>query len=268
MFNVVNGPAPCRPVFIFVPKLYFAKLLNYSTLWQRYAAQRLRDDYFTTIGYVSMKLKIFKRQLDIEESIDNFLNTLSESGILFHENVKAYIIKSKSEFDTKSQMIIKHEHEADKLRRDIETQIYRKNLIPESSGDILALMEKLDNIINKIGFATNRFDIEAPVIPDELYHQFERIAYTSMQAVEALVLSTRSFFKNIPMTQDNLHKVSFWEGEGDKAILHLQKVIFQSELDLAHKLHLRSLANDINAVSDMSEDAADMLHIFVIKNTY
>lgn len=215
-----------------------------------------------------MKLKIFKRQPAIEESIDSFLNTLSESGILFHESVKAYIINSKTEFENKALMIIKHEHEADKLRRDIETQIYRKNLIPESSGDVLALMEKLDNIINKIGFTVNRFDIEKPAIPDDLYHQFERIAYTGMQAIEALVLSTRSFFKNIPQTEDNLHKVSFWETEGDKAILHLQRVIFQSEADLAQKLHLRGLANDINAVSDMAEDAADMLHIFVIKHNY
>lgn len=215
-----------------------------------------------------MKLKIFKRQPDIEDSIDSFLNTLSESGLLYHEGIKAYIIKNGAEFEAKTRMIIKHEHEADKLRREIETRIYRKNLIPESSGDILALMEKLDNIINMIGFAINRFDTEVPAIPDDLCSHFERIAYTCMQAVEALVLSSRSFFRNIPLTLDNLHKVSFWEGEGDKAILYLQKAIFQSELDLARKLHLRSLANDINGVSDMAEDAADLLQILVIKTTY
>ena len=215
-----------------------------------------------------MQLKLFKRQPAIEESVGNFLNTLSESGILFHESIKAYIIKSNADFKAKTQMIIKHEHEADKLRREIESQIYRKNLIPESSGDVLALMERLDNIINQIGFAINRLDIESPVIPDNLCHQFERIGYTGMQAIEALVLSTRSFFNNTPLTQDNLHKVSFWESEGDKAILHLQRLIFESEMELAYKLHLGSIANAINSISDMAEDTADMLHIFVIKHTY
>lgn len=215
-----------------------------------------------------MKINLFKRQLAIEESIDSFLNTLSESGILFHEGVKAYIINSRLEFEAKMQMVIRHEYEADKLRRDIETQIYRKNLIPESSSDVLALLEKLDNIINQIGYCMNRLDIEKPEIPNDLYHQYERIAYTGMQAVEALVLSTRSFFHNIPQTQDNLHKVIFWESEGDKAILNLQRHIFNSEMDLAQKLHLKSLANAINTISDMAEDTSDMLQIFVIKHLF
>lgn len=215
-----------------------------------------------------MKLQLFKRQPAIEESIDSFLNTMSETGILFHEGIKAYTINSKTDFTEKSQRILRNEHEADKLRREIETQISRKNLIPESSSDVLALMEKLDDIINLIGYSMNRMGIETPDIPNDLYHQFERIAYTGMQCIEALVLSTRSFFKNLPLTQDHLHKVSFWESEGDKAILHLQQLIFEKEMDLALKLHLRSIANSINAISDMAEDAADMLHIFVIKHSF
>ena len=215
-----------------------------------------------------MKLSLFKRQPVIEDNIDIFLNTLSESGLLFHEIVKAYLIKAKTEFTDKMQMIIKHEHDADRLRRETETQIYRKNLIPESSSDVLALLEKLDNIINQIGFASNLLDIEKPVIPDEFYHQFERISYTAMQSVEALALSARSFFKNIPLTQDNLHKVAFWESEGDKAILHLQRLIFDSDFDLAYKLQLKAIANAINYVSDMSEDTGDMLQIFVIKHSF
>lgn len=215
-----------------------------------------------------MKLSLFKRQPVIEDNIDIFLNTLSESGLLFHEIVKAYLAKAKTEFTDKMQMIIKHEHDADKLRRETETQIYRKNLIPESSSDVLALLEKLDNIINQIGFASNLLDIEKPVIPDEFYHQFERISYTAMQAVEALVLSARSFFKNIPLTKGNLHKVAFWESEGDKAILHLQRLIFDSDFDLAYKLQLKAIANAINYVSDMSEDTGDMLQVFVIKHSF
>lgn len=215
-----------------------------------------------------MQLNLFKRQPAIEESINSFLNTLSESAILFHEGVKAYIINSHSDFEAKVQIVMKHEHDADKLRRDIEAQICRKNLIPESSGDVFALLEKLDSIINQFGYCMNRFDIERPEITGDFYQQFERIAYTGMHAVEALALSTRSFFHNIPLTRDNLHKVSFWEGEGDKAILTLQRAIFNSDMDLARKLHLKSIANSVNAVSDMAEDVSDMLQIYIIKHLF
>lgn len=215
-----------------------------------------------------MKIQLFKRQPAVEESIDNFLDTMSETGILFHEDIKAYIVKNSAEFIEKTQRIIKNEHEADMLRRDIETQIYRKNLIPESSGDVLALLEKLDNIINQIGYAMTLLDIEKPVIPDHLQRQYESLGYIGMNCVETLVLSARSFFKNLPLTHDHLHKVTFWESEGDKAILNLQRIIFDSDLDFAAKWHLKSIANAINNVSDMSEDAADMLQIFVIKHSF
>lgn len=215
-----------------------------------------------------MKLSLFKRQPAIMDSIDKFLDTLHETSHLFHEGLQAYVIKNKAEFAVKMQMIIKHEHDADHLRRDIGARIYRKNLIPESSSDVLALLEKIDNIINQIGFVTNLFDIEEPYIPDEFYHQFERIAYTGMQCTEALVHSARNFFKNMPATMDTLDKVSFWETEGDKAILMLQRMIFKSELSLAEKLHLKELANAINSVSDTAEDAAEMLQIYVIKHSY
>jgi uncharacterized protein Yka (UPF0111/DUF47 family) len=55
------------------------------------------------------------------------------------------------------------------------------------------------------------------------------------------------------------------ESELDEVEWQLSQRIFSTELDLAHKMHLRQLIDVIVAISDIAEDAAEVLETLVVK---
>ncbi len=217
---------------------------------------------------LSKDVRLFHRTKDLEIQIDKFLDALSESALVFKHAVGVYLTDGcTDEFTEKHQHVDRLESAADDLRRDIEIQLYTQTLIPESRGDVLGLLENLDNIINLIEGVLWSFEIEKPQIPDNCKDGYRNLVAMSCEAVEAVVLASRAFFRNIEAVGDHNHKVIFFETEADKVSTRLKRDIFESELGLGHKMHLRGFVENIDDIADWSEDVADRLAIYVIKRT-
>ena len=213
-------------------------------------------------------LSLFRRTHALEREIDEFLDRLSESAIVFKDSVRAYLKSGPGEaLDERRRQVSELERRADELRREIETELYTQTLIPESRGDVLGLLETLDTIHNKIKGNVWAFTIERPDIPEDLHEDFRILTDFAVEAVEAVVLAARAFFRNIEGVRDHMHKVMFFETEADKVSTKLKRAIFDSDLDLGHKLHLRHFVEAIDDLSDTAEDVADRLSIYTIKRT-
>jgi len=130
---------------------------------------------------------------------------------------------------------------------------------------VLGLLENLDRIINLIEGLFWCLSIEKPDIPKEFHEDFEKLATTCHNAVESIVLASRAFFRNIEAVEDHNHKVMYHETEADKITTRLKSHIFDSDLDLGHKIHLRDFVEQIDNIADWAEDVADRLAIYVIK---
>lgn len=215
-----------------------------------------------------MGFKILKRYLGIEKDIDDFLDQVSRSGLLFKSAIDSYLKGNMDDFERKKEEMIEVEHRGDTLRRSLETQLYTKTLIPESRGDVLELLENMDTLLDHFKGAMWRFDIEHPEICAEFHDDFIELASCGVEAVEATVLSCRAFFKNIDTVADHMHKVIYWETESDKVSTNLQRTIFRREdLRLSHKRHLRDFARYLEKIADEAEDVVDRLSIYVIKRS-
>ena len=213
-------------------------------------------------------VRLFHRTRDLEIQIDQFLDALSESAIVFKLAVNIYLTQGYTEaFAQKHEHVDRLESEADRLRRAIEIQLYTQTLIPESRGDVLGLLENLDNIINLIEGVLWSFDIEKPNIPKDCKDGYQDLVAMTCEAVESVVLASRAFFRNIEAVDDHSHKVLFFETEADKVSTRLKRTIFESELSIGHKVHLRGFVENIDDIADWAEDVADRLAIYVIKRT-
>jgi len=213
-------------------------------------------------------VRLFGRTRDLEIQIDQFLDALSESALVFKSAVDVYLEEGcTKEFTDKHEHVDSLESQADDLRRTIEIKLYTQTLIPESRGDVLGLLENLDKIINLIERVLWAFDIEKPQIPTPLNSGYRKLVDMSCEAVEAVVLASRAFFRNIDAVGDHNHKVMYFETEADKASTQLKRDIFETDLRLGHKMHLRGFVEDIDDIADWSEDVADRLAIYVIKRT-
>ena len=215
-----------------------------------------------------MDFRILKRKLEIGKRIDDFLDNVSESGLLFKLGVDSYLKGNVESFEKKLEDITQTENQGDSLRRSLEEQLYMQTLIPESRGDVLELLENMDALLDRFKGAMWRFEIEYPTIPPEMHNDFKELVSCVVDSVEAMVRSARAFFKDIAAVSDHMHKVSYWEKQSDKVSTRLQRSIFrQNELKLSHKLQLRDFVIHVDQIADQAEDVADKLSIYVIKRS-
>ena len=215
-----------------------------------------------------MAIKLFGRTRRMIGDIDDFLTLLSESAMGFQEAVITYLNQGASErFDERLKQVSESESRADELRRTIERNMYAEMLMPDTRGDILKLLESLDDIINKFEETLWYFSSEKPQIPEDLREEYKELLIPTTACVEALVLASRSFFRDVGTVSDHLHKVRFYEKEADQVIGRLKNDVFSRDLSLAEKIHLRFFAERIVWISDSAEDVADELMIYAIKRS-
>jgi predicted phosphate transport protein (TIGR00153 family) len=203
----------------------------------------------------------------LEADIEGYLDRVSTSGMIFKEGVKAYIHGNKDKFDKNFAEITSLESEADTVRRDIKHKLYTYMLIPESRGDVLGLLENLDDIVDTCEKVLEQFSIETPNIRDFLASDFIELAELSSSAVDEVVKGARAFFREITMVSNYVNKVHFYEHEADDVEEHLKRKAFNSPeiKKFSEKVHMRYFAEKIATVSDVSEAVAERLAVYAIK---
>ncbi len=213
-----------------------------------------------------MALHLFGRTRALENQIDEFLDKLSEAGLVFKRAIKLYLKKGQGkEFDALLEQCTGIEHRGDELRRAIETDLYAQTLIPDLRGDVLSLLENMDYLLNIYEANLYRFSIEGPEIPASFRRGFKELTETVVTCVEAVVLAARAFFRDIEAVRDHNSKVMFHETEADKISTKLKRAVFASNLQLAHKTQLRYFAERVDELANEAEDIADALAIYAIK---
>jgi hypothetical protein len=210
---------------------------------------------------------LFKETKELTSQIDDFLDAVSEGALVFQQGVEDYLSGDQERFEKRYNALNDLESRADDLRRAVEGHLYRHSLIPESRGDVLGLLENMDNVIDTAKNTLSLFLIEQPQIISDMDQDWRDLTETATHTTEAVVLAARAFFRDPRSVNDHLHKVYFHEKQGDRLAIDLKRKIFAADIDLANKMHLRYFALNIDMVSDAAEDVADRLSIYAIKRT-
>ena len=211
---------------------------------------------------------LFKSTRELEAQIDEYLDAVSQGVLVFKEGVKNYIKKEETSFQDRIKRIDELEAKADNLRRNVENKLYQHSLIPEHRGDVLGLLENMDDVIDTAKETMNQFDVEKPYIPQAFENEYIELSEMAVNAADCIVLAARAFFKDYKAVKDHLHKVYFYEKEADRLSDRIKRRVFASEdLELCQKFHLRYFALHIDTLADKAESVADRLSIYTIKRT-
>ena len=211
---------------------------------------------------------LFSQSKDLERQIDEFVNTVSEVGLILKRAIRHYLSNgSGNNFDEMVEQVSSMESKADKIKKKVETALYEDTLIPDARSDVLRLLEHLDEIIGLIQGNCYRFSIQKPAFPKDFHNDLINLTDVVIDSAESLCISVRSFFRDIKTVRDNAHKVTFYEKESDKQTSELQRKIFKSDLTLDQKMHLRYFVEKIDQIADQAEDIADELQIYSIKRS-
>ena len=206
------------------------------------------------------------RTRKLEGQVDEFLDKVIQCGKAFSSAFEIYLEKGMvDEFDNYMEEVQAIEHEADDLRRNIELELYRRTLIPDLRGDVLQLLENIDDLTDIYKADLFRISVQQPDILEEFKADFSELTRTAVACVDSLVAAARSFFTDIDAVRDNIREVVRLESDADQISSPLQRKIFSSDLDLAHKTNLRYFVERIDELANQAEDVADQLAIYAIK---
>lgn len=215
-------------------------------------------------------MSIFHSKISVlEGEIEAMLDEISQAGMIFVAAIREYLLGDMEKFMDRLKTIMDLESDVDGKRREIRYKLYTQMLIPESRGDVLSLLENIDNVIDAIKDVLIQFEIETPRIPDSIHRDFNDLAIASNEAVSYTVKASRSFFKEIHLINDYINKTYFYEHEADICESTIKRKVFSSDEygDLAQKMHIRDFAEHIASISDEAEDVCERLSVAAIKRS-
>lgn len=210
--------------------------------------------------------RLLSRTKALEIQIEEFLDKVTESTTLFSIAFKVYLAEGVDtqfeEFLNKVQAI---EREGDELRRQIETELYERTLIPDLRSDVIWLIENMDKLTNICKANLFRLSIQQPEIPDEFSEAYIELIDITIDCVDKVVFTARNFFEDHESVADLVREVALLETKADEVSSPLQRSIFDSDLNLSQKMQLRYFVERFDELANQSEDIADQLAISAIK---
>ena len=204
---------------------------------------------------------------DLQNLINKYIDVVEKCALVFEEGVRCYINWKEERFENYYKDMVALENQADEFRHDIKFKLYSYMLIPESRGDVLGVIETLDDVVDVCKKVMEQLSIEKPDIPESLRPGYLELSELSSKTMLELVKATRAFFTEIKLVENYINKVHFYEHEADKLEESLKRKIFEHR-DIAYlsvKMHLRYFVEKIVLPSDMAESVAERLSVYVIK---
>jgi predicted phosphate transport protein (TIGR00153 family) len=209
----------------------------------------------------------FRNTNQLINELDRFIKVVDDSVIVFREGVLNYLNNDYEQFQNNVQLITTLEERADEFKRAIETNLYKNSLIPEYRGDVLSLIDKIDDLADTSKENLYQFDIEVPKIPLEMKDDYIQLTDASLLSVKEVLPAVRNFFHQTEEVKDRINKVYFYEKEVDKIAYRLKRKLFKEikMLKFSEKIHLRYFALHIQQISDIAKKVADILNVLILK---
>ncbi len=217
-----------------------------------------------------LTLPLFGKTKKVERAIDEFLDAVSETGILFGKAVKGYVAAGGVDEDCArhQQRVTEIEKRCDNLRRSIEAVLLTQMLIPETRGDVLSLIDLLDGLVDRVKRELLSMTIETPQLPEILHQDLGRLIEAICSAVDEMVRGSRAFFTDQHAVRDHVHKIGIHESEADAVAIRMKQRIFDSSAELAEKMMLRDFIDSLDRIADQAEDIGDQLSIYTMRRSF
>jgi len=191
------------------------------------------------------------------DSVDRALQNLRKL-------ITAYLHQDQ-DYKHSSLLVHRSEQEADQVKQAIEAKLYAGAFLPINRGDYIMLAEFIDRIANQAETTANLIVLTRPDIPEFLHADLCLLMDKTIASFSAFRGALESLNQKVEAVKEAIAGVIAFEKEADKIEWETIKKLFKSDLNLARKLHIRELVEDIAFISDLAEDAAERLGIMVLK---
>ncbi len=207
-----------------------------------------------------------KKEKQVNQDIKKHLLVVIDTVKSMVDAVDAYLKGKTEESDSRAYATHNLESKADELRRKIIADMYKGAFFPSIREDLINYLARQDKVADSAESCCDFLIAQKPRVPEEFSSDILNIARLSYEAVIPLKKAVENYFQDNEAVRAAIHTVNCKEENADTVEWHLTEKIFLSkDLSLAEKIHLREFVYHLVHISDLAEDAADMLESVIIK---
>lgn len=205
-----------------------------------------------------------RKEKEVEKLFMEHYARVNEALVNLKELIITYL-QDNRKFKEASLAVHQSEQAADAIKQEIEAKLYAGAFLPINRGDYIMLAEFIDRIANQAETTANLIVLTRPEIPDFLDNDLTLLLDKAIFSFDGFKGALENMNRDIEAVKDSIARVVTFETEADRLEWETIKKLFKSKLELARKLHLRELVEDIAYISDLAEDAAERLGVMIVK---
>lgn len=157
------------------------------------------------------------------------------------------------------------EHEADNITHELYRQVHQTFVTPLDREDIVALAQRLDDVMDFMEGATTAIKIYGITQPTPAARALADLVRLQCVQLETAIGALRNprRLKNI---LEQLKEVNRLENEADSLFLTAMAELFQGEMSSIDIIKWRDIYDQLEGASDSTEQVAHVLEAIVLKN--
>ncbi|MBN1785486.1 MAG: TIGR00153 family protein [Candidatus Methanofastidiosa archaeon] len=207
-----------------------------------------------------------KKEDEVSQLLEQHVALVQKCLDHFKEGFESYLNDNLPSCEEVREKILKHEHEADEVRREIQMKLYEGAFMPLYRDDIYRFVDMLDNVADEAKHLTDGFFLERPMIPKDLSDDFFQLLKESISPFEDLKIALQVFRDDKEKALAATLEVEKKESKVDKMEHDLRYKIFNhKKIELSQKLHMRNLSLHLAKISDIIEECSDIIEIMLVK---
>lgn len=206
---------------------------------------------------------LWKKQKRIEDLVLKHLEKVEESLAHYQEALAAYLdgdINKASELAFATHTA---EGRADDVRREVEAALLGGALLASSRRDTLEVIEQVDKLANAGEETLDYLLLQQVEIPADVKPFIRDIAAKTAEIADEVNSSMHLLFENMDAATEHTKQIEIKESEVDRIEREAVETIFKMDIDLARKLQIYGLIEELVEISDRAEDLSDRIDMVV-----
>jgi hypothetical protein len=209
---------------------------------------------------------LFKKEQQLEALILQYLENLSRTQEHFVKAMNTCLDEGLcGEFGFLIEQTHKFESKADEIRDEINYLMYSRTLIPESREDIMSLIEQVEVIPRIFELILHLIRAQKLKIPDIIMLDVKDLIRISVESCELMIKQIDLMLKNRQGIRALMSTIDHNESHCDHIERSLMLKVFDSDMELVHKLQLKELIIAMGEVSDQADRVSKRVNILTLK---
>ncbi len=209
---------------------------------------------------------LFRKQREVESLIYRYLDNLEITKNRFAEAMNTCLDNGLCDhFEFLIVQTHKFESKADDIREEIKTLMYGKALIPESRGDIMGLLESIDEIPRLFELILYTIKNQKLLLPPFIVPDIRELIEVSVASCDLMLKEVQALFKKTEGIRELVSKIDQNESHCDHIERRIITRIFDSDADPFQKLQLKELIVHMGEMADRVDRVSKRVNIISMK---